>query len=83
MLELKLAHTHVLRKEAHLHLKKKTEEISEVSVFALAVFCGNLATYSNPNGRIGKVIVLLSSSLISHFIYVCINFVYLQDYLTL
>lgn len=25
MLELKRAHTHVLQKEAHLHLKKKTE----------------------------------------------------------
>lgn len=76
MLELKRAHTHVLQKEAHLHLKKKTEEISEVSVFALAVFCGNLATYSNPNGRIGKVIVSLSSSLIFHFIYVSILYIY-------
>ena len=25
MLELKRAHTHVLQKEAHLHLKKETE----------------------------------------------------------
>ena len=25
MLELKRVHTHVLQKEAHLHLKKKTE----------------------------------------------------------